>query len=291
MADPAVMTSGRKTGHDALVTLKGLRRRLIGALDVLRGRGQVTVAAPPTIETTNAHADVYEHLYESHAQRLSAADAVGDGDFDAMGRISLSVVQHVGLAPGATVVDFGCGTGRLAVHLVPALDGGRYIGIDISETMLRRARTLVATRVVEPRCGVEWVHQRDSRFAMPDGSVDMFVAFSVFTHMEHEDTYRYLVDARRCAAPGARFVFSCLSLDLPHARTVFLHSAGRTVEERWQHVRDVVTTEDTMRAVASMAGWDLVRWWPGTTTPFAHVDTGEPTALGQSIGVLEPRAD
>jgi ubiquinone/menaquinone biosynthesis C-methylase UbiE len=44
-----------------------------------------------------------------------------------------------GLRPINTLVDFGCGNGRLAIKVIPALNGGTYIGIDISDTFLKKA--------------------------------------------------------------------------------------------------------------------------------------------------------
>ena len=41
-------------------------------------------------------------------------------------------------------MDLGCGAGRLAVHAVPTLIGGSYIGVDISQTMLKRAKARIA---------------------------------------------------------------------------------------------------------------------------------------------------
>src|SRR5581483_61627 len=123
-------------------------------------------------------------------------------------------------------VDFGCGTGRLAVHVIPYLHGGHYIGIDVSRPMLDGARRRVARVVPAPPARVSWIQQTRPVFPLPDRSVDVICAFSVFTHVEHEDTYRYLADARRIIRPDGRFVFSCLPLSLPIARTIFLREAG-----------------------------------------------------------------
>jgi ubiquinone/menaquinone biosynthesis C-methylase UbiE len=89
-----------------------------------------------------------------------------------------------GLKPGDTLVDLGCGTGRLAVHAIPWLgEGGRYIGIDISKTMLAQARRLIDQRIPSPSCSVEFLHQTTPHFPLLNKSVDMVCAFSVFTHM------------------------------------------------------------------------------------------------------------
>ena len=50
-------------------------------------------------------------------------------------------VAQLGLPPGATVLDVGCGTGASFAHLVSAVGPtGRVIGVDVSERMLGQAR-------------------------------------------------------------------------------------------------------------------------------------------------------
>ena len=76
-------------------------------------------ATPATAEATT-HA-TYESLYEAHA-RSTGDEGVGGGDYDVMGEVELDVLRAEGLQPTSTLLDFGCGNGRLAVHAVPYLD-------------------------------------------------------------------------------------------------------------------------------------------------------------------------
>jgi putative AdoMet-dependent methyltransferase len=48
------------------------------------------------------------------------------------------IVGWLGCAPGATVIDMGCGTGAFAIHAAPHY--GRIHAVDVSRAMLRRAR-------------------------------------------------------------------------------------------------------------------------------------------------------
>src|SRR5687768_3992335 len=84
--------------------------------------------------------NTYESLYETHAQQVESDHVIGQGDFDLIGRTELGVLLMEGLKPEHTLVDLGCGVGRLAVHVIPNLVGGSYVGIDISQTMLTRAK-------------------------------------------------------------------------------------------------------------------------------------------------------
>jgi cyclopropane fatty-acyl-phospholipid synthase-like methyltransferase len=124
-------------------------------------------------------------------------------------------------------------------------------------------------------------------FELPDASVDVMCAFSVFTHMEHEDTYRYLVSARRVVRPGGRFLFSCLPMSLAAARTIFLESAARDLAARWASVRNVTTTVEMMETLATLAGWTVRRWYAGDAREIETPGEAGPQALGQSTCVLE----
>jgi len=202
----------------------------------------------------------YERLYEAQARAMRGDDAIGDGDFDQIGRFELEALRGAGLRPYHTLLDFGCGVGRLAVHVVPYLSEGAYIGVDISETFLRRAEERIRRLLPGSTCRISWVKQVDPHFPFPDASVDFLCAFSVFTHMEAEDNYRYLSNALRVARPGGRLVFTALLLPGVAATDIFMTSAAQDMAVRWSRVRNVVTTEDFMSHIARCAGWIPLSW-------------------------------
>jgi SAM-dependent methyltransferase len=220
----------------------------------------------------------YEVLYDTLARELPATQSIGStcaGDYEVIGQLELSLLQKEGLKPGYTIVDFGCGTGRLAVHAIPWLaNDGRYVGIDISKTMLAQARVMIGEKVSSHCCSVEFLHQTTPNFPLPEKSVDMICAFSVFTHMEHEDSYRYLRGARRIIKEGGKFIYSCLTMEELNARLIFEAEASMDVVERWSKVRNVTTSRDLMDTIARMAGWEPIRW--------------SPRDVGQSTCVLAP---
>ncbi len=231
----------------------------------------------------------YEALYETVARRLPPTVCIGVGDYEEAGLIMLGVLLMEGLKPDVTLVDLGCGTGRLAVQAIPWLKtGGRYIGIDISKTMLAHARKLIDEKVPSPLCSIELLHQTTPSFSLPDKTVDMVCAFSVFTHMEHEDSFRYLQGARRIIKDNGRFIYSCLTMDLPLSRENFLQQAGLDVVERWADIRNVTTSRELMATIAGMAGWETVRWYHGDQLNIQLPNSSEFRALGQSICVLAP---
>ena len=230
----------------------------------------------------------YATLYENAATlALSDEDIVGRGDFYEVGAVELAVLREAGLEAHDVLVDFGCGTGRLAVHAVPFLAGGEYIGIDISRQTVRRAAANLARACPQPSCRVTLLHNVAMSFPLGDDVADMVCAFSVFTHLEHEDTYTYLADALRIVRPGGSFVFSCLPLELGASRRLFAESAALPVQKRWRRVRNVTTSRDMMDTVATMAGWRVDRWYRGDDPRWSIDGSSEPAMLGQSICILE----
>lgn len=232
----------------------------------------------------------YESLYESHAQKTKSSDVIGTGDFDLIGRIELGLLLSEGLKPDHTLVDLGCGIGRLAVQVIPKLVGGSYVGIDISNTMLKRAKEHIQQAIPDPPCRVEWMQQTTSHFSLPDHSVDMICAFSVFTHMEHEDSYRYLRDALRLVRPGGRFIFSCTPLTSAIGKEIFRNSSDVDMHTRWSYVRNIVTSLDYMTEIAQLAAWKPLRWYDAEEENIGWPGSEKMYALGQSSCVLEAPA-
>jgi SAM-dependent methyltransferase len=233
----------------------------------------------------------YEVLYEAHSRKNPLESSIGDGDFALIGRLELGVLLAEGLEPTDTLVDFGCGTGRLALHAIPRLEGGRYIGVDISKGMLTHARAQVAEAIPSPPCTVEFIHQSRPEFDIPPKSADMVCAFSVFTHMEQEDNYRYMLGVRKIIKDDGLFLFSCLPMELESARGIFLAQARMDSVERWANVRNMTTSREMMEAIARMSGWEPTRWYDGDQPCIRDPLTSEMHSLGQSTCVLRPVRD
>lgn len=132
--------------------------------------------------------------------------------------------------------------------------------------------------------------QTTSQFKLSESSVDMICAFSVFTHMEHEDTYQYLKDAVKIIKPKGRFIFSCTPLTLPIAKEIFLNSASLDLKTRWKYVRNITTSVDYMVEIARLAGWTPLRWYAGDEPNIGPSIDGKMNALGQASCVLEAPA-
>lgn len=162
---------------------------------------------------------------------------VGGGDFKTIGRTFVDhFVRICGLTPDETVLDIGCGTGRMAVPLLDHLDKtGRYIGFDISKKAIAWCRKHISPN--NPRfsfffadiCNKEYnprgsVSATEYVFPCDDRSVDFAFATSVFTHMREVEVRHYLSEIRRVLKPAGRAWLNFFIVDQTTAR---LTAAGK----------------------------------------------------------------
>ncbi|WP_447938798.1 class I SAM-dependent methyltransferase [Pseudoxanthomonas mexicana] len=224
-------------------------------------------------------------LLETHEESEAMSLAVG-GDYEAVGALEFLLLKHLGLQPQHQVIDVGCGSGRLAFQLRDHLRGG-YVGIDVVPELFQYA---------QKKCGREdwrFYAAPGTTIPEPDASADFITFFSVFTHLEFEDTFRYLVDAARVLKPGGSIVFSFLEFRMPSHWNIFEASLK---DERPDKVLNQFMDRDAIHAWARHAGLHVealldgeslyipldrtVRWDDGR-------EMSEWGSLGQSVCVLK----
>lgn len=150
--------------------------------------------------------DDYRALVRDLTSRYPLAEAMSravGGSYAALGEVEKQMLIGYGLEASHALVDVGCGSGRLAKALVPHLTTGRYLGTDVVRELLDYA---------SEGCPPSWQFAlvEDIRIPYPDNCADFACFFSVFTHLLHEESYCYLLEAQRVVKPGGRIVFSFL---------------------------------------------------------------------------------
>jgi SAM-dependent methyltransferase len=105
-------------------------------------------------------------------------------------------------------LDFGCGVGRLTRALSRRL--AHVVGVDVSETMIRRAREL--NPELEGR--VEWVVNRDADLRLfADGSFSFVYSSIVLQHIPRPQSLTYVGEMMRLLKPGGLLVFQVPTRD------------------------------------------------------------------------------
>jgi ubiquinone/menaquinone biosynthesis C-methylase UbiE len=120
---------------------------------------------------------------------LDAADALPGA-----ARLRARTYELLRLAPGATVIDVGCGTGRAVAELTG--QGVSAIGVDLDPAMLAAAQARF------PHIDVRAADAAD--LPLPDGQTRGYRADKVYHVLP--DPQAALAEARRVLAPGGRIV-------------------------------------------------------------------------------------
>jgi ubiquinone/menaquinone biosynthesis C-methylase UbiE len=221
-----------------------------------------------------------KHPYDE-AMRL----AVG-GEFEQVGRIEVELLRSCGLKSDDYLIDVGCGSGRLAKPL-SADHTGKYLGTDISPELLDYARELVGRR--------DWRFEVATGLTIPeqDGQADMVCFFSVLTHLLHEESYSYLMEAKRVLKPGKKIVLSFLDFTVDMMWEVFEGNI-RNLQSP-QHPLNQFISQDAIHVWARRLGLTVEAMWRGDesfvplSSPIDFPDGRRlegSTTFGQSVCVL-----
>jgi SAM-dependent methyltransferase len=227
--------------------------------------------------------DLEKQLCYDHALK----EAVG-GDFEAVGKLEYYLLRSLGLKDGHLLVDVGCGSGRLACQLAPYSEI-RYVGIDVVPRLVEYAKILCK------RPDWEFLVTDGSSIPVPSGTADYTVFFSVFTHLLHEDTYKYIREAARVVRPGGFLVMSFIEFKVPMNWGIFIAMVDNA--KPGQHLNQFID-RDGIQAWADHAGFEVESIRAGDTF---HIPIPEEIVFdngnrqgtlgtfGQSVAVLRRR--
>jgi SAM-dependent methyltransferase len=210
-----------------------------------------------------------------------------------------------GLTAGSSVLDVGCGYGRLALGILHSTDHrGPYLGFDILPRQIEWCRTTISPAFPS----VRFVHldvrngrynpkgtieATDVAFPARSATTDVCALFSVFTHLYRADIERYLGEIRRVLRPGGVAVTTWFLLDearvplaaAPTAMYPMVHVLDATTRyaEATDPLRAIAYDEAAVRAMVVAARLELVSVERGTWA-------GEPGRTVQDLVVLRRSA-
>jgi SAM-dependent methyltransferase len=175
-------------------------------------------------ETAAIYADGVDYItaYSRHTDHRIRVDgphgAIGAnaGEWESYGDSQLAYLKSVGLEPDHTLLDLGCGTGRLARKAAPFLARGGYSGIDISMKAVAHAMDLAAAE--------GWANRDPSFFVSNDGGLelvraqrfDFIWAHSVFLHLPVEAIEGLLDELRLVSFHEFHFTIKLYESDKKH---------------------------------------------------------------------------
>lgn len=142
-------------------------------------------------------------LLKKSATPQEAFERAVGGNYRAQGKAQAALVKDVAPSVAFTLIDVGCGSGRLAYALRED-QLIAYHGVDVVPELIDYAREVCQRD--------DWRFDVISSIAIPaaDQSADVVVFMSVFTHLKPQEIQRYLREAARVLKPGGVMVASYL---------------------------------------------------------------------------------
>ncbi|MBE2275754.1 MAG: class I SAM-dependent methyltransferase [Rhodobacteraceae bacterium] len=150
-------------------------------------------------------------FYETALATGRHRDIVG-GRWDETAGAQMAALRDEGLTPADRLLDIGCGCLRLGHRAVPWLDTGHYWGTDASLALMRRGWEVELTDADRARLPLAQLIE-DADFAFPGlpATIDMAIAFAVFTHLP-AGRLRPALAALKARAPRLRKLLLTLFL-------------------------------------------------------------------------------
>lgn len=161
--------------------------------------------------------------------------------------------ELAGPGRGLSILELGCGTGRVLAPLVR--DGHRVVGLDLSASMLRVARARIARLPRPARARAILLRADMRRFAFATRFSLVICPFHAFQHLYTRfDVTACLACVKEHLAPDGRFAFDVLFPDL---RWLTRDSRRRWARTRFRHPRTgerlEYTTNETYDPVTQIA--------------------------------------
>jgi len=203
--------------------------------------------------------------------------------FESAARETSALLDQLGLFEDARVVlDVGCGAGAMVEEFRRRLpDDGRYVGFDVHAPSIRwcRRRWAADRRLsfevapVSSPYGAAFggLPIESYRFPVSDGTADLILAKSVFTHLTEAEARHYLAETRRALRPGRPAVMTAFlfASGAPGLDRAFPHeiSRGLRVKSRARPASAVAWEKDRFVAMIEQAGlhlqWHSEGYYPG----------------------------
>lgn len=156
--------------------------------------------------------------YAEHGQETYFTHQFGD-------RIVAATRKYV--SEGATVCDYGCGSGHLLALLAADF---RTAGVDFTAENVAAARARAGSS--SNLMGVYQVGQDD----LPEGAFDVLYVVETVEHVLEDGLAGFFADLRRLLRPGGRVIVTTPHDEDLAGSTVFCPCCSHTFH-RWQHLR------------------------------------------------------
>jgi len=150
--------------------------------------------------------DFYATMLDGYAakniQKLPSEEYLQEG------KVFLDWLVRHGLNPEHRLLDYGCGVLRAGRYLIPYLNRGHYVGIDISRNRIQKGHLVLSSAGIS-REDYEVHLAKDCLLKeLQDQRFDVIWANSVLTHMPERDIREFLFALKAHFKQGGTFFFT-----------------------------------------------------------------------------------
>jgi len=194
-------------------------------------------------------------LLESRSEPEAMSLAIG-GEFASFGLALKDFIIQCGLKETMTLIDVGCGSGRLA-YALRAMNIG-YLGTDVVPKLVDYARKICERS--------DWRFETVTTLQIPatDTSADLVSFMSVFTHLRHEESFVYLMEAKRILRPGGLIVFTFLDFGQAHQWVIFQYNVDQARSGATRAHLDQFIDKGAIKVWADHLGLEVVNIFDGS---------------------------
>jgi ubiquinone/menaquinone biosynthesis C-methylase UbiE len=190
--------------------------------------------------------NLVKQLIKDHPLDEAMSIAIGGG-YEEFGPVCADALIQSGLSSGMSVLDFGCGSGRVAHALAKKVTIEKYLGTDVVELLLKYARTKTPKNY-------KFIEHQELSIPTEDAEFDFAFAFSVFTHLLQAEIYIYMQDIHRVLKPQGRFLFSFLEMTQSNNWTIFLDTVAAQKNNTLPHL-NMFLSRDQIEVMAKESGF------------------------------------
>lgn len=127
------------------------------------------------------------------------------------------------LQAGSNILDFGCGWGRFLRFFWKDVDGRRIHGVDIDPVIIETCKSSGLPGELTPI-------QPLGTLPYPDASMNVILAYSVFTHLPENVHRHWMNEFKRVASPGC---LVAITIEPRRFLEFVAHLKGKTPENAW----------------------------------------------------------